>query len=165
MPATISSVPITGSFHEVDGNVQLVLAERIDGHDTFLTGVLELDNRAIPIRIITLDDVTVLRSVQPGGFADITGTCTGMLHLPHGARPRSAPPDLVIEATARRRTLASLDEAELRYALTFLDEATTGPIRQSRIRVIVDALPALNDDMQFPSESERGPKPVVTDVD
>lgn len=165
MPATISSMPITGSFHEVEGNVQLVLAERIDGHDTFLTGVLELDDRAIPIRIITLDDVTVLRSVQPGEFADTPGTCTGILHLPHGARPRSAPPDLVAEATARRRTLANLDEAELRYALTFLDEATTAPIRQSRIRVIVDALPVRNDDSRSHGEGKGGPKPVVTDVD
>jgi hypothetical protein len=142
MPATATSVSISGSFSDVGGTAQLVLAERIDGHDTFLTGLLELDGRVISIRIITLDDVTVLRPVEPDGFAGISRTCVGVLHLPHGARPRSAPPDLVAEALEHHRTLDHLDEAELRYALTFLEEATTAPIRRARIRAIVDALPS-----------------------
>ena len=39
----------------------LVLAERLDGVDTFLTGVLEVSGESFPVRILTLDDVTVLR--------------------------------------------------------------------------------------------------------
>lgn len=35
-----------------------------------------------------------------------------------------------------------LDDAELRYALTFLEEATTSKIRRARIDAIVAALPA-----------------------
>ena len=54
---------------------------------------------------------------------------------------QNRPADLVNAARADGRTLAHLDDAELRYALTFLAEATTGRIRQARIRVIIDALP------------------------
>ena len=39
------------------------------------------------------------------------------------------------------RALDALDNAELRYALTFLEEATTADIRQARISAIVAALP------------------------
>lgn len=39
------------------------------------------------------------------------------------------------------RSLATLDEAELRYVLTFLSESTTTAVRQARVAAIVSALP------------------------
>ncbi|WEH40966.1 hypothetical protein [Streptomyces sp. AM 2-1-1] len=39
------------------------------------------------------------------------------------------------------RSLEALDEAELRYVLTFLAESTTTTIRQARVEAIVSALP------------------------
>jgi hypothetical protein len=141
MPATTSSVPIAGSISPADESPQIVLVERLGGHDTFLSGVLQLGQRRIAVRIITLDDVTVLRPVDAKGFAHLAGTCMGTLHLPHGSRRRGVPADLEAAAIRRQRTLGQLDDAELRYALTFLEEATTARIRQARIDTIVAALP------------------------
>ncbi|MEE6260171.1 hypothetical protein [Plantactinospora sonchi] len=121
-----------------------MLAERLGGHDTFLTGVLQLGDRRIAVRIITLDDVTVLRPVAPEAFADLATSCSGVLHLPHGSRRRAIPADLAAAAARHQRALDHLDDAELRYALTFLEEAATSHIRQARIDAIVAAIPAMD---------------------
>jgi len=141
MPETTQSLPVAGTVAADSDGTLLVLSERIDGHDTFLTGQLKLgDAPPRAVRILTLDDVTVLRLVDPSQ-TPIAEPWVGILHLPHGWRTRSIPDDLADAATAARRNLASLDEAELRYALTFLGEASSYSIRQARIDAIVDALP------------------------
>jgi hypothetical protein len=118
----------------------LVLKDRLEGHDTFLSGNLELDGALIPVRILTFDDVTVLHPT--GKPFEFNGTdWSGHLHLPHGLRKQPAPPDLEQAAAEQGRALAALDKAELRYAVTFLTEATTPHIRSARIDVIVSALP------------------------
>ncbi|GAA2507271.1 hypothetical protein [Streptomyces gobitricini] len=141
MPGTTMTVRVDGTVsHSADGPL-LVLSQRLDGHDTFLSGSLDIGGSALPVRILTLDDVTVLR---PAGSLPALAEGTrwqGTLHLPHGMRPRSVPPDLREAATQEGRSLDTLDEAELRYVLTFLSEATTTTIRQARIRAIVSALP------------------------
>lgn len=143
---TATALPVTGtvSMTSQDG-VVLVLTERLDGHDTFLTGRLELDQEtSLVVRILSLDDVTVLHVPGDQPMPPAGETWAGVLHLPHGWRTTSAPADLV-EATARaERDLSALDPAELRYALTFLAESTTDQIWRGRIRVIIDALPHLN---------------------
>ena len=131
---------VRGTRHD-DRPDMLVLSERLDGYDTFLTGRLEVRGRTYPVRILTLDDVTVLRLGDGSRVA--AGEWAGTLHLPHGARRPAPPPDLFALALERRRDLTALDEAELRYALTFLGEATTPAIRGARASVIVDALPGL----------------------
>jgi hypothetical protein len=143
MPATTTSIPVSGTVRHPDGagDAQLVLTERIGGYDTFLSGVLDIGAQRIRVWIISLDDVTVLRPVRGGDVTDLTPTWTGALHLPHGARPRAIPADLATTAGQRHAMLDTLDDAELRYALTFLGEATTTRIRQSRIDAIVSALP------------------------
>lgn len=123
----------------------VVLTERLDGYDTFLTGTLEVHGQEFTVRILTLDDVTVLRLGSGLPWAATT-EWEGILHLSHGARTLSPPDDLTALARDRRRDLTTLDEAELRYALTFLGEATTASIRAGRAAVIVDALPPLPDD-------------------
>lgn len=68
MPRTTASLPVTGTVAADSAGLMLVLSKRLDGHDTFLTGLLELDgDTSTPVRILTLDDVTVLR---------LTGTAT-----------------------------------------------------------------------------------------
>src|SRR5690606_29538426 len=119
----------------------LVLAERLGGHDTFLSGSLDMDGTSIPVRIMTLDDVTVLHPTDSGAVPTLRARWSGTLHLPHGLRPQTAPRDLESAAEAEGRILAALDDAELRYALTFLSEATTPEIRGARIAAIVSALP------------------------
>jgi len=94
---------------------------------------------------VTLDDALgellgVLRPVDHTQALP-AGHWTGTLHLPHGWRTRPVPEDLTAAAERKNRDIGSLDPAELRYALTFLGEATTPGIRQARIEAIVQALP------------------------
>jgi hypothetical protein len=136
------TLDVTGTIRKDDGPALLVLDERLDGHDTFLSGSLELGNgERLSVTILTFDDVTVLHpastvSVPPGAWA-------GRLHLRHGLRPRSIPDDLAAAATHRGRRIDVLDEAEVRYAVTFVGEAASAPIRAARIDVIVNALPVM----------------------
>ncbi|HEV2378083.1 MAG TPA: hypothetical protein VGS19_38705 [Streptosporangiaceae bacterium] len=140
MPETAHSLRVAGTVALDSHGAILVLSERLDGHDTFLTGQLQLgDTPPIAVRILTFDDVTVLRVL--GHSLPPTGPWSGILHLPHGWRTRSIPADLASAATAAKRDLLALDEAELRYALTFLGEASTHAIREMRIDAIVSALP------------------------
>ncbi|MEV0394149.1 hypothetical protein [Polymorphospora rubra] len=141
MPESHLRLPITGTVAAVSNGTLLVLSERLDGHDTFLTGQLHLPNtRPVQVQILSFDDVTVLRLLDPSHLPP-AGPWAGILQLPHGWRPRSVPNDLVTAVRVARRDLTALDEAERRYALTFLAEASTPAIRRARIDAIVRALP------------------------
>ena len=142
MPRTSVSLPVEGSVGSTPDGPLLVLTERLDGHDTFLSGSLDVDGVNVPVRIMTLDDVTVLHPTESGTVKTLQARWSGTLHLPHGLRPQVIPDDLSSAAGAEGRVLAALDDAELRYALTFLSEATTPEIRTARIAAIVSALPA-----------------------
>jgi len=145
MPQTTAALPVSGTVAADSDGAMLVLSDRLDGHDTFLTGQLELGDRmVVVVRILTLDDVTVLRYVDESAKPLLAGAWAGVLHLPHGWRARAIPDDLAVAASRAGRDLGALDEAELRYALTFLDEATTDRIRDARITAIVGALPVVN---------------------
>ncbi len=145
MPQTAANLPVSGTVAADSDGTMLVLSQRLDGHDTFLTGQLELDDQTIlGVRILTLDDVTVLRLTDETAQPPLSVSWAGTLHLPHGWRPRTIPDDLTTAATEARRDLGALDSAELRYALTFLDEATTDEIRHGRVEVIVNALPVVD---------------------
>jgi hypothetical protein len=142
MPMTTAALSVSGTVAADSDGAMLVLSERLDGHDTFLTAQLQLDEHVmVGVRILTLDDVTVLRLSDETAVPELTATWAGILHLPHGWRPRGIPHDLQAAAAAVGRDLGALDEAELRYALTFLEEATTPEIRRGRVDAIVSALP------------------------
>lgn len=142
MPRTSVSLPVGGSVGRTPDGPLLVLTERLGGHDTFLSGRLDLDGTSILVRIMTLDDVTVLHPSDPENLPALRARWSGTLHLPHGLRPQTAPGDLESAAEVEGRILGALDDAELRYALTFLSEATTPEIRTARIAAIVSALPS-----------------------
>jgi hypothetical protein len=141
MPDPIT-LDVTGTVTTGDGPALLVLDERLDGHDTFLSGSLELGTgNRLPVRILTFDDVTVLHPASTASLPE--GAWAGRLHLRLGLRARSIPADLATAAIRRGRRIDALDEAEARYAVTFLGEAASAPVRAARIDVIVNALPAL----------------------
>jgi hypothetical protein len=137
--STNETLPVTGTTRQDEHGLLLVLEQHVEGHDTFLTGRLELGSKPVPVQIISFDDVTVLRPTE--AVPALAAHWTGVLHLPHGARPRRIPADLTDAARERARDVDALDPAELRYALTFLGEATTDAIRAARIEAIVSALP------------------------
>jgi hypothetical protein len=141
MPDTVDALPVTGTAATDAGGTMLVLSQRLDGYDTFLTGRLVLTGaEPMIVRILTLDDITVLRILDEDPIP-IEGVWTGVLHLPHGWRSPSLPADLAAAASDAQRDIRSLDGTELRYALAFLNEAGTPSIRQARINLIVQALP------------------------
>ncbi|WP_369185154.1 hypothetical protein [Streptomyces sp. Y1] len=144
MTRTIGTFPVQGTTRRDEHGLLLVLDRRLDGHDTFLSGILDLGQGAAAVRIFTLDDVTVLRPLET--IEAPSPVWAGILHLPHGLRPRVVPADLADAAQAGSRDLDALDAAELRYALTFLGEATTAQIRMARIAAIVSALPPAGGD-------------------
>ncbi len=144
MSENTQSLPVAGTVATESNGTMLVLSERLDGHDTFLSGQLQLGDAPLrAVRILTLDDVTVLR-LHDGLPTPVAGPWAGILYLPHGWRTRSIPDDLTAAATAAQRDVEALDEAELRYALTFLGEANSDAIRQARIHAIVNALPRMD---------------------
>ncbi|MGV9751122.1 HAD family hydrolase [Nocardia farcinica] len=136
MPAIAISLPVTGRFK----GDHFILSERLVGHDTFLSGVLEINGIKRSVRILTFDDITVLRVVEGGVLTDGAHE-SGILHIPHGLRSRQIDFELEAAASARRRDLTALDDAELQYALTFLSEAVKPEIREARVDAIVSALP------------------------
>jgi hypothetical protein len=141
MSGTSMNVSVHGTVAQGTDGPMLVLSRRLDGHDTFLKGSLELGEASVPVRILTLDDVTVLRPADHSSLPPVGTPWQGSLDLPHGLRPRTVPPDLQETAVREGRSLETLDEAELRYVLTFLSESTTTAIRQARVVAIVSALP------------------------
>ncbi|MFK0193945.1 hypothetical protein [Kitasatospora sp. NPDC090308] len=146
MTRTTDHLPVHGTTRHDEHGLLLVLAQRLDGHDTFLSGRLDLGQGPAAVRIITLDDVTVLRPMET---IEVTiPSWSGTLHLPHGLRPRSIPEDLTAAARTTHRDLDAIDAAELRYALTFLGESTTEQIRIARLEAIVSALPAVEGDAE-----------------
>ena len=145
MPETTQSLPVTGTVAADSCGTMLVLSQRLDGHDTFLTGQLQVgDAPPVSVRILTFDDVSVLLLLDHVPLP-LAKCWSGILHLPHGWRTRSIPDDLATAAATAHCDLGVLDEAELRYALTFLGEASTNAIRQARIDAIVTALPRSDD--------------------
>ncbi|MBF6259876.1 HAD family hydrolase [Nocardia farcinica] len=136
MPATAISLPVTGRFK----GDHFILAERLVGYDTFLSGMLEINGISRSVRILTFDDITVLKMADSSGLTDGVYE-SGILHIPHGLRSRQMALELERAASARRRDLTALDDAELRYALTFLSEAVEPEIREARVDAIISALP------------------------
>ena len=143
MPAETARVHVSGTVRP--GGL-LLLSTRLNGHDTFLTGTLQLAGDDIPVHILTFDDVTFLRPVDAPEDLSASGSWNGVLHISHGVRDREVPADLVDAAAQRRRDLTALNGRELRYALMFLHEATTAEIRRKRVAVIVAAMPPVPSD-------------------
>jgi hypothetical protein len=140
MPQIVKVLPVRGTITTDEAGPLIVLAARLDGYDTFLTGQLELIGQTpFGVRILTFDDVTVLRPREAPVVLH-AGEFAGVLHLAHGRRSQRVPRDLAAAAVSAYRDLDQLTEAEQRYALTFLEESTTAWIRQGRIDIIIAAL-------------------------
>lgn len=144
------SLPVNGQKVLTPTGLLLVLDGRLEGHNSFLTGTLAVNGLEIPVRITTLDDITALQPTQNLASVPerLSERWAGTLHLRHSQRPRTIPDDLNAAAGGAARNLNALDDAELRYALTFLGEATTAPIRAARLNAIVHALPTCGGESQ-----------------
>jgi hypothetical protein len=96
---------VTGTAQARGDGILLVLDGRLEGHDTFLAAHLDLDNGpSVRVRIITLDEMTVLRPAGPTRLAP--GRWSGSLRLRHGLRPVAIPSDLADSAIRQGRAPA-----------------------------------------------------------
>lgn len=145
MPMHTGELAVHGRLEQRGGRVLLVVDERLRGHDTFLSATLRLDQPVrlpeLPVRIMTFDDVTVLSplgAVLPS--AQVGEEWSGTLLLPHGARPPAIPDDLAQAAAEAGVDTTGWSPAEARQLLTFLGEASSGPVRTERIGMIIAAL-------------------------
>ncbi|MFQ6197097.1 hypothetical protein [Streptomyces sp. NPDC000405] len=145
MPADRTEIPVQGRYEAAAHGPHLVLdGGPLSGHDTFLTGILLLAEpytAEIPVRILTLDDITVLSPTTDPAYP-LPGAgkpWSGVLRLPHGWRTPSLPKDLARAAATAGVDLGQWDEALTRYALTFLGEARDPEVRAQRIHVILAA--------------------------
>lgn len=140
MTTETAPIAVEGTVQSADGRRLLILTARLDGHDTFLTGNLALGTEQITVRVMTFDDMTVLLPDQDTASLP-EAAWTGTLHLRHGRRHQHIPADLAIAAQQQGALLSALDEPEMRYATTYLGEATTPDIRHARIAAILAPLP------------------------
>jgi hypothetical protein len=141
---------VSGAWrHGPGGEEQFVLSRRLTGRDTYLSGVLTLAGHpAMPVRVLTLDDVTVLvpdPTPEPAVTADPAAAAPGhvregVLWLRASGRAAPVPADLAEAAAAVGLDWASRDPIEVRHLLAFLAEARGEAVRGERIRVIVESL-------------------------
>jgi len=113
------------------------LDQRINDYDTFLRAELTIEDLTIPVRIHTLDDLTVLVPSEADASVFRGGRFVGSLLVATGRREFKVPGDLAVAATARGLDIDLLDQSELRYALTFLGQASNLEIRNQRIDAIL----------------------------
>ncbi|WP_367132937.1 MULTISPECIES: hypothetical protein [Streptomyces] len=144
-PADRTEIAVRGRYEAASHGPHLVLdGGPLSGHDTFLTGILLLEEphtAEIPVRILTLDDITVLSPITDPTYP-LPGagrSWSGVLRLPHRSRTPSLPEDLARAAADVNVDLGQWDEALMRYALTFLGEARDPKVRAQRIHVILAA--------------------------
>ncbi len=154
MRSTPMTLPVHGSVSQGPHGLSLVLSQRLDGHDTFLVGRVDLGGVSIDVRILTLDDVTILRPTENVSRLAVPSNWSGTLHLPHGLRRRKAPPELEQAASRAGRSLDVLDEAETRYALTFL----SGPGKVGSEAVTCGFTGPVGGDCVFASGGIRDPR-------
>ncbi|WP_405388098.1 hypothetical protein OG596_09085 [Streptomyces sp. NBC_01102] len=145
MPRHTGELAVHGRLEQRDGAVLLVVDARLSGHDTFLSATLRLDQPVyvpeLPVRILTFDDVTVLSPLGPAlPQAQAGEEWSGTLLIPHGARLPTIPADLAQAAAEADVNTSGWSPAEARQLLTFLGEASPGPVRTERIGMIIAAL-------------------------
>jgi hypothetical protein len=133
-------IPVEGTIQSSGGRRLLILTARLEGHDTFLTGSLHVGSEKIAVRVMTFDDMTVLLP-DPSAPQLPDTAWAGILQLRTGRRDLDMPPDLASAAQQQGVLLSALDEPEMRYATTYLGEASTAAIRQARIAAILAPLP------------------------
>ncbi|MFF4767381.1 hypothetical protein ACFY1V_12785 [Streptomyces sp. NPDC001255] len=147
MRTSAGELALHGRLERREGQVLLVLEERLRGYNTFLSGTLRLTQPVnvaeLPVRILTFDDVTVLSPLSTVMPQAAVGTAwSGSLLMPHGSRPPAIPGDLARAAAEAGVDTGNWSPAEARQLLTFLGEAGPGPVRTERIGLIITALAA-----------------------
>jgi len=140
MTTATAPIPVEGSIQSSGGRRLLILTARLEGHDTFLTCSLHLGSEKIAVRVMTFDDMTVLLP-NPGTAELPDAPWAGTLQLRTGRRDLDMPLDLASAAQQQGVLLSALDEAEMRYATTYLEESSTTAIRQARVAAILFPLP------------------------
>lgn len=140
------AVPVKATLVEGAGGRYLQLVERLSSRNSYLSAQLRVSGGTVMVRVWTMDNLTLLDvldriDVVTGSLDDTGSTLTGDLLLRDARELRLIPPELIEHALASGRDVRSLTTADLRYAVTYIDEASDPRIRAERIDVVVRSLP------------------------
>lgn len=147
----IRQVPVVVTVQESGQppRTDFVIVPKLVGEDSYLTGTLSVSSVDLKVRILTLDNRTVL---VPAGWHDpLPAALTDGIRIEALLTLRSpcnAPPlpdDLDRALHACGLKIASADPRQQAYLLAFLAEARDTSIRQGRIDLICDSLAATGD--------------------
>lgn len=151
MAHRIRQLPVVVTVHNDSQSARMdfVIVPKLVGEDTYLVGTLSVLSIDLKVRVLTLDNRTVLiptRHRGPLPAALVEGArLEGMLVLrsPNGVAP--LPADLDEELGGRGLNFALVDHRQQAYLLAFLAEARDVGIRQERIELICGSLAVVRD--------------------
>ncbi|SDR98295.1 hypothetical protein [Actinopolymorpha singaporensis] len=159
-------IAVRGRRHVHAGATAYVLDRRLSGYDSYRPAVLLLTGsrpaeppagstqvtcRATRVRVLTLDDVTL---VCPLGARGASGTDArpdyppeswpesweGTLVLPESRRRVGVPADLAAALAAAGVDADQVGEGHLRHLVGYVTEAGPGPTRAARVSAAVSAV-------------------------
>jgi hypothetical protein len=151
-------IAVRGRRRDHAGATAYVLDRRLSGYDSYRPAVLLLTEsepaqtpsgaarvtcRAVRVRVLTLDDVTL---VCPLGGGGTTGqdpwpeSWEGTLVLPESRRRVDLPADLAAALDSAGIETDQVGEASLRHLVGYVTEAGPGPTRAARVNAAVSAV-------------------------
>ncbi|MFD2077860.1 hypothetical protein SAMN05421678_10828 [Actinopolymorpha cephalotaxi] len=160
-------IAVRGQRHDHAGATAYVLDRRLTGYDSYRPAVLLLTEsrpaeppagstrvtcRAVRVRVLTLDDVTLVSPLGASGAAAGPGThprpdpdslpesWEGTLVLPEGRRQVNVPADLAAALAGAGIDADEVGEAHLRHLVGYVNEAGPGRTRAARVSAAVTAV-------------------------
>lgn len=155
-------IAVRGRRHDHAGATAYVLDRRLSGYDSYRPAVLLLTEsrlpeppagpasvtcRAVRVRVLTLDDVTLVCPLGARGASGADAppdawpeSWAGTLVLPESRRRADVPADLAAALAAAGIDAGQVGEAHLRHLVGYVTEAGPGPTRAARVSAAVSAV-------------------------
>ncbi|MET9019472.1 hypothetical protein ABZV93_05790 [Actinopolymorpha sp. NPDC004070] len=148
-------IAVRGRRHDHAGAVAYVLDRRLTGHDSFRpvtllltepeppetsSGAARVTCRAVRVRVLTLDDVTLVCPLSTSAADSLPESWEGTLVLPEGRRHVDVPADLAAALAGAGIDTDEVGEAHLRHLVGYVTEAGPGPTRAARVSAAVSAV-------------------------
>ncbi|WP_020577734.1 hypothetical protein [Actinopolymorpha alba] len=136
--AAPESLAIRGHREDHDGMRAYVLDRRLTGYDSYRTArLIVADRPPLRVRVLTLDDLTVLCPLPEQ--RELPDRWEGTLELPATSRGSVMPADLTRALVEAGIEPTALDDAQRRHLIGFVAEARPGPTRDARLAAAVSA--------------------------
>ncbi len=148
-------VEVRGRRHDHAGATAYVLDRRLSGYDSYRPAMLLLTEseppqtpagtarvtcRAMRVRVLTLDDVTLVCPLAASVGEPWPESWEGTLVLPENRRRVDVPADLAVALDGAGIDADQVGEASLRHLVGYVTEAGPGPTRAARVSAAVSAV-------------------------